>query len=188
MTTKSKMLVLLLLVPACNKPAQKNPPPPQEQQRNPVLDLPEAYAEKAGLVRLTFRVPKFIGPKQYGQGATLMTLEARHQYTTMRFDIVVGRNGVAFMSPGGTGDQFYQVLDQVLKTKSKPRTMRAATDFKHEVLKGNPTELDKGPVKLQLKHANGARFLLIVDLKAKKVTIREIARKYRRRIIQAFQV
>jgi hypothetical protein len=187
-TMKHKLLMLILLLPACSKPAPQNPPPPQEQPRNPVLDLPEAYAEKDGLVSLTFNIAKFIGPERYGQGATHMTLEARHRYTTMRFDIVVGRHGVPFMSGGGTGDQFYRVLDELFGTNTKPLVMRALTHFKHEVLEGDPTELNKGAVKLKLMHANGAQFLLIVDMKAKKVEIREINKKYRGQIIQAFHV
>jgi hypothetical protein len=185
MKTKYLPLLLLLLAPACNKPAPPNATP--QQQHNPVLDLPEAYAEKDGLVSLTFDVAKFIPPEQYGQGATHLTLEARHDYTTMRFDVTVGRHGEPFGSMGGTGDQFLRVLDELFGTNAKPRGMRPSTHFTHEVLEGDPTELNKGPAKLKLTHANGAQFLLLVDMKAKKVEIRESGKKYRRQIIQAFQ-
>src|SRR5262245_47906740 len=151
------LLLLLLLVPACTKPAPPNPPS-QDQQHNPVLDLPEAYAEKDRLVSLTFNIARFIGPEQYGQGATHMTLEARHEYTTMRFDITVGRHGVPFGSMGATGDQFFRVLDQLFGTNARPRGMRPSTHFTHEVLEGNPIELDRGPAKLKLIHSNGAQF------------------------------
>ncbi len=176
----------LLLLPACNKPADKAPPPVPDSE-NPVLKLPEAYAEKDGLVSLTFDIAKFTDPKQYGGGATPMTLEARHRYTTMRFDIVVSKFGVSFMG-GGTADQFYQVLDELFDTKTKPLGMRALAKFDVEVLEGDASELNKGPAKIKVKHSNGAQFLLIVDMKAKKAEIREIDKKYRKQIMQAFAV
>jgi hypothetical protein len=95
--------VVLGTLPACTKPADKAPPPVRDED-NPVMKLPEAYADKDGLVSLTFDIAKFTDAKQYGGGATPLTLEARHKYTAMHFDIVVSKFGVSFL---GSADQFY---------------------------------------------------------------------------------
>jgi hypothetical protein len=57
-----------------------------------------------------------------------------------------------------------------------------------EAVEGDASELDKGPAKVKAIHANGAQFLVIVDMKQKKVEIREIDKKYRQQIIDAFKV
>jgi hypothetical protein len=62
------LVVSVVLIPACNKPADKAPPPMRDKD-NPVLKLPEACADKDGLVSLTFDIAKFTDPKQYGGGA-----------------------------------------------------------------------------------------------------------------------
>ena len=176
----------VILVPACDKP-KENAPPPVRDEDNPIMQIPESYADKDGLVSLTFDIEKFIDPKQYGQDATFMELKGRHKYTVMQFDITVGRpvQKIPFGSKGGGGDQFLQVLDELFELKAKPRSMRPSTLFEQEPLEGNPIELDKGPAKLKMKHANGAQFLLIVDMKAKKVEIREVNKNFRRQILQA---
>jgi hypothetical protein len=183
----SILIGLVILGTACDKP-KDNAPPPVRDEDNPIMQIPESYADKDGLVSLTFDIEKFIDPKQFGQDATFMELKGRHKYTVMQFNVTVGRpvQKVPFSSMGGGGDQFLQVLDELFETKAKPRSMHPSTLFEQEPIEGDPTKLDKGPATLKMKHANGAQFLLIVDMKAKKVEIREVNKNFRRQILQAF--
>ena len=70
-------------------------------------------------------------------------------------------------------------------THHLPRVARASTSQR-----SFPQQDGQGATHLTLeaRHDCGAQFLLIVDVKAKKVEIREIDKKYRRQIIQAFQI
>jgi hypothetical protein len=185
MSKQFQLVAVAFLLVGCAK-TSTTAPPPVPNSEDPVMKLPEAYADKGGLVSLTFDIASFIDPKKYG-GATKMTIEARHKYTAMRFDIVVSQFEASFNNTG-MGDQFYQVLDELFGVKEKHRGMRALTKFNVETLEGDASDLDKGPAKLKLIHANGAQFLLIVDMKAKKVELREIDKKYRKLIIDALEV
>jgi hypothetical protein len=186
---RSRNIILVasvLLLAGCEK--KKDAPPPMRDEDNPIMKLPEAVSQtEDGLYSFKFTIEKFTDPKQYGQGATFMTIAARHKSMPMRFDITVGRHGVPFTNPGG-GDQFYRELGDLFGIKPQPPAMRASTQFDHEVLEGDPTELEKGPAKLLVKHRNGARFQMIVDMQKKTVEIREIDKKYRQQIMDAFKI
>jgi hypothetical protein len=177
------LMICLICLPACNKRVD-NAPPPVRDEDNPIMQIRESYAEKDGLVSLTFDIEKFIDPKQYGQGATFMNLKGRNKYTVMQFDLTVGRHGEVISSMDG-GQQFLKVLDELFDMKAKPSSMRPSTHFEHNIVEGNPIELEKGPATVKLKHANGAQFLLIVNMQTKKVEFREVNKNFRRQILQA---
>lgn len=180
-------IALVIFAAGCDKP-KDNAPPPVRDEDNPIMKIPESYADKDGLVSLTFDIEKLTPPEQFGQDATFMEQKGRHKYTVMQFNVTVGRpvQKAPFHSSGGGGDQFLQVLDELFGTKAKPRSMHPSTLFEQEVVEGDPTKLDKGPATLKMKHSNGAQFLLIIDLKNKNVEFREVDKNFRLPILQAF--
>jgi hypothetical protein len=102
------------------------------------------------------------------------------------------RGSVSYRSVGAESDHLLRVIDEVYGTKQSPNTMNKATEFMAISLGGDPRDLAKEPVKIKLFFDSNAEdryaeLFTNIDLKARKLYIREKDEEYRAAIVRALR-
>lgn len=107
--------------------------------------------------------------------------------------LVIRQGRVSLRSVGRNSDALLKVMDERYGTHISPRAMRKSTDFTGLTLAGDPRNLQKGMTKIKLffeseQEDRYAELFLNIDLKARKVYLREKDPEYRKAIIQALRL
>ena len=105
-------------------------------------------------------------------------------------DIPVQKGVVVVRSVGPASDGFLNQLDSLYGTNLHPKAMRAETRFAAIALDGDPTALDRGPVRIKLFYESDdeeayAELYVNVDLSKKVVEWAEKDMDYRRPVVGA---
>jgi hypothetical protein len=170
-------------------------------------DLPEVTSEsEADFVDLVFHVHEH---RSLADGSQVIRTAGFHKGRLLGFEVVLGpvwkkgtlgenvlivmhRGEVCYRSIGVESDAFLQVLDDLFGTMLAPKGMAAETRFAAITLAGEPSEPEKGSVKIKLfyeKDAENAYAELYtnIDLAARRLKVLEKDPDYRAQIIRALR-
>jgi hypothetical protein len=198
---------LLLPLVGCERQPRGKEEPSRPTESTPNGDIPEITAElEEGLVDLVLGLQEH---RLNDDGSQTIRAAGLHKGSRVGFDLILASGwkkaredkdvplqihtgAVSFRRVGSESDAFLQALDELYGTKVRPEAMASETPFTGASLEGDPANVATGPVKIKLFYEKGgegsyAELFANIDLRARRVEVREKDSDYRAQIVRALR-